>query len=157
MRGEPLMKAMKVAISDVLETMFFLPVQFAEGKYSLKEWFPDIQSVFGATLRFNGPLSGALWLVAPVSVVNEITAGFLGLRKHEINDDQRRDTIKEALNMIGGHGFSLFNSKGAFNLSIPRSIEGAVLLENTYETSSEHSILIETEHNRLAAGVVIET
>jgi CheY-specific phosphatase CheX len=156
MRRETLTKAMRAAISNVLESMFFLPVQFADSKCTLKEWFSDEQLLFGAGLSFDGSLSGSLWLAVPVSVVNEITASFLGLGKYEINDEQRRDTIKEALNMIGGHGFFLFDKKGTFTLGIPRSIEGQKLVGNTSGDSNENIILIETKQNHLAVGVIVE-
>lgn len=155
MRRKSLMKVMRAAISDVLETMFFMTVQFAESRCALKEWFPDEQSLFGATISFNGPSSGSLWLVAPVSALNEITANFLGRGKDEISDEEKRDTVKEALNMIGGHGFSLFGRKDTFALGIPNSIEGLTLIENMQGNSSKNTILIEAGHNRLAAGFVV--
>jgi hypothetical protein len=156
MRRETLMKAMMVAISNVFETMFFLPVQFAQSGCTLREWFFDRQLLFGATLSFDGPSSGLLWIAAPVSLVDEITASFLGLGRYEINDEQRGDTIKEALNMMGGNVLSLFNEEGSFALGIPRSVEGISHLENTQGDPNEHSILIETKGNRLAAGIKLD-
>jgi len=156
MPRESLTKAMTAAISNVLETMFFLPVQFAKGPNTPLEWFSDQQPLLGANLRFEGPSSGLLWMVAPVSVMNEITASFLGLGKEEINDDQRRDTIKEALNMIGGEGLALFDGKGSFALGIPQLIDGLEFLKDSQRDSREHIIFIETEHNRLASGMKFE-
>ena len=153
---ETLMKAIMAGISNVLETMFFLPVQFAEGTCSLSEWFFDNQLLVGAELSFEGPLSGSLWLLAPVAVTDEITASFLGLGKDEITEEQRADTIKEALNMIGGHGLSLFDGKGSFAVGLPRTINGLELLENTHRDSKGTIIFIETEHNRLAAGIELD-
>jgi len=153
MRRKSLMKVMRAAISDVLETMFFMTVQFGESRCTLQEWFFDKQVLFGATISFNGPSSGSLWLVAPVSALNEITANFLGRGKDEISDEEKRDTVKEALNMIGGHGFSLFGRKDTFTLGIPRSIEGLTLRENIQGNPSKHTILIAAGHNRLAAGI----
>jgi len=156
MRRKSLMKVMRAAISDVLETMFFMTVQFSENRCTLKEWFSDRKSLFGATISFKGPLSGSLWLVAPVSALNEITANFLGRGKDEISNEEKRDTVKEALNMIGGHGFSLFGRKDTFTLGIPSSIEGLTLIENIQGDSSKNAILIVAGHNRLAGGVVVD-
>ncbi|MFW6148018.1 MAG: chemotaxis protein CheX [Thermodesulfobacteriota bacterium] len=144
---------MTAAISNVLETMFFLPVQFAEGPNSPREWFSDKQSLLAAKVGFDGPSSGELWFLAPVSVMNEITASFLGLGKDEINEEQLRDTIEEALNMIAGQGLSLVDGKDSFALGIPRLTDAVEILESTQKNSAEHIIFIETGHNRLAAGV----
>jgi hypothetical protein len=156
MRRKSLMKVMRAAISDVLETMFFVTVEFAESTCTLKEWFSDKQLLFGATISFSGPSSGLLWLVAPVSALNEITANFLGRGKDEICDEEKRDTVKEALNMIGGHGFSLLGRKDTFALGIPSLIEGLTLIENMQGNSSKHTILIKAGQNRLAAGIGVD-
>lgn len=156
MDRETMTEMMKKAISNVLDTMFFQPVQFVDSKCTLKEWFSDKQSLIGATLSFNGPSVGSFYLLLPVEVAKKVTANFLGLVEEEINKEQRRDTVKEALNIIGGHMFSLFDNKGDFKLGIPELIEGNDLTENKLGDLKWDIIHIETENNRFAAGIIID-
>jgi len=156
MDRESMMKTMREAISDVLETMFFQPVEFADNNCTLQEWFYGKQPLLGATLNFNGPLAGSMYFLIPFRMAGEITANFLGLREEEINGEQKRDTIKEAINIIGGRMFSLFDKKGAFRLGIPELIEEDDLTDDKLEGIRGDIILIDTGDNHLAAGIVID-
>jgi len=90
-------------------------------------------------------------------MVTGITANFLGIEEEEINEEQKKDAVKEALNMIGGHMLSLFDKEGAFKLGIPELIEENDLAEDNLGDLKKDIILIETEENRLAAGIQFET
>ena len=151
---DALMKNMKEAISNSLETMFFLPVQFSDTECTLQAWFSDKQPLIGATLKFHGPWSGSFYLFIPVKVVNEVTGNFLGLEEEEINEEQKKDTVKEAINIIGGHMFSIFDKEGAFRLGIPEIINECDITKDKLGNMGGDAILIETEDNRLAAGII---
>ena len=58
---DALIMNMKEAISNTLETMFFLPVELPDTECNLQAWFPDKQSLIGVTLEFYGPWSGSFW------------------------------------------------------------------------------------------------
>lgn len=154
MSGE-MMKAMQQAISDVMNKMFFLPMQINEKGLALREWFSSKQPLVGATLSFTGPSSGFSYLLIPAEVAREITADFLGLDKEAINRKQETDTVKEALNMIAGHMFSQFDAEGAFQLGIPNLINESELLAGQLDNFNNGAILIETEHSHMAAGIII--
>ena len=155
MDRETMMKAMREATSNVLETMFFQPVQISDANCSLQEWFSEKRSLVGATLSFNGPSAGSFYLLLPAAMVTGITANFLGIDEEKINEEQKKDTIKEALNMIGGHIFSLFDTKGAFKLDIPEFIEENDLTEDKLGDLKGDTTLIETGENRLAVGIQV--
>ena len=155
MHKDHMMETMKKAISNVLETMFFQPVQIADTDCTLQEWFAHNRALLGATLNFKGPSSGSLYLLIPVEIISEITANFLGLREEEVNEEQKRDTIKEAVNIIGGNMLSLFDKKGAFKLGIPELMKEEELTDNKLGDLKGDFILIETEENSLAAGIAI--
>jgi CheY-specific phosphatase CheX len=157
MERKTMMEMMREAISNVLETMFFQPVQISDRTCTLQEWLFDKQSLLGATLNFNGPSAGSCYILIPIKVVTVITANFLGLEEKGINEEQRRDTVKEAINMIGGDMFSLFDKEGAFKLGIPELIEENDFNDNKLGDLRGDIILIETEDNCLAAGIEIET
>jgi len=149
-------KAMKQAISDVLNKMFFLAVQVNEKGIALNEWFSDKRQLAGATIGFTGPASGFSFLLIPEVVVREMTANFLGIAEKAVSEKQERDTVKEALNMIAGHMFSKFDEKGAFQIGIPLLINEGELLAGQFGRFNNGAIIIETEHSHMAAGIVIE-
>lgn len=156
MDRETMMKTMRQAISNVLETMFFQPVQISDKNSTLQEWFSDKESILGAALKFTGPSAGSFYVIIPVKLVAEITANFLGLEEEEINEEQIEDTLKEALNMIGGHMLSLFDKGGDISLSIPELIEDDKLKYDKLGEIKGEPLFIETEDNRLAAGIMME-
>ncbi len=153
---ETMMLNLKQAISNVLELMFFQSVQFNEQDCLLSEWMPQDQPHIGATLRFTGPVSGAYYFMVPVDMAKEITANFLGLDEDEIGDAQERDTVKEALNMIGGHMLSLMDKPEGFQLGIPEIIPEPRLDMNVYTEKMENVTLIETDKNHLAACILLD-
>lgn len=150
-----MMKAMHQAISDVMNKMFFMPMQINEKGLALREWFSDKHTLFGATINFTGPLSGYSYLLIPAEVAREITANFLGVSEKAINGKQEKDTVKEALNMIAGRMFSQFDAKGAFQIGIPELINESGFVAGQLDSFNKGAILIETEHSRMAAGIVI--
>ena len=156
MKRETLMENLRVAISNVLETMFYQPVQFLDANCTLQEWFSDKPSLFGATLSFSGPSTGLMYLLAPAQIVGEMTANFLGLKEEEINGEQKRDTLKEALNMAGGHMLSLQDKEGHFRIGLPELMDKDDVKDNRLGELEGNVILIETEDDRLAAGIVFD-
>ena len=154
MDKEKMMKTMRDSISNVLETMFYQSVQFTDSKHTLKEWFSGMHPLIGATLSFNGSPPGTFYLIFPVDLVTDITANFLGIDEEEINEGQRIDTVKEALNMIGGHMLSIIDKTGDFKLGIPELTEGDDLMENKLEDLKFDTVFIETEDNRIVSGIM---
>lgn len=155
MLKEMMMKSMEKAISKVLETMFFQPVHIHTGDCPLEEWFPENESLLGATLKFTGPFTGSSYLLIPVQAVKEMTANFLGLKEEEVDEEQDKDTVKETINMIFGYLLSLFDDEGAFKLDIPELINENNLTSDRLGDLGGDTILIKTGGNRMATGIVI--
>ncbi|MDP2862169.1 MAG: chemotaxis protein CheX [Desulfobacterales bacterium] len=151
-----MMKAMRQAISDVMNKMFFLPVQVNEKGLALREWFSNKLPLVGATINFTGSSSGYSYLLIPAGVAREMTANFLGIAEKGIDVKQERDTVKEALNMITGHMLSQFDRKGDLRIGIPQLINESDLSAGQLDGFNKGAILIETEHSHIAAGIVIK-
>ncbi|MDY7035336.1 MAG: chemotaxis protein CheX [Thermodesulfobacteriota bacterium] len=151
-----MMGTMKASIFNVLETMFFQPVQISDGNYTLDEWFSQDKTLIGATLNFSGPSAGSFYLLIPLKTAHEMTADFLGLHEEEINEEQKRDAIKEALNMIGGSMLSLMDKEGAYTLGIPALIEENDLTDNMLADLKGDILFIKTGDDHLAAGIMLE-
>lgn len=156
MEKATMIKAMKVSISNVLETMFYQMVQIVDDDCGLQTWFAHSQSLLGATLNFSGPSAGSFYILIPVDVANEITANFLGLDAGEIDAGQRTDTVKEALNMVSGGMLSIFDPKGAYKLEIPEMMTEDDLSHDKLKDLHGDVILLETEDNRLAAAIAMD-
>ena len=144
---------MKQAISNVLELMFFISIQFKEEDGPPGGWSPRDQASIMATLGFSGPVSGSYYLLIPVAMAKEITANFLGLGEEEVSTAQERDTVKEALNMIGGHMLSLADQPDGYQLGIPEIVSGAD--PNAYTGENDNTIYFEAGEHCMAAGVVL--
>lgn len=92
-------KAMKAAISEVLETMCFTDVGFqAEVSEDAMVWweaFIDVHPVpEGPCCRLRlSFVEGFAW---------ELAAGMLGMDSEKLDDDQVRDAMQELANMVAG-------------------------------------------------------
>jgi len=147
-----MLKSLKAAISDVLETMFFQSVEILERNSVINSWCEDDLPLLGASLDFHGPCDGIFYLVSPVEVIAEFTANFLGI-ENGVSDAQKEDTLKEAVNMIAGHMFSLFDKEGAYRLEIPVLMERPALGYPGNAGGGTAYLLIRTDGSLLAAGL----
>jgi chemotaxis protein CheY-P-specific phosphatase CheC len=152
MERSVLMKMMKDAIFSVLETMFFQVVQFVEDT-GIEAWFEGEQKLIGAALDFEGPFSGSFFFFVSANKASKITADFLGIETAEVDEKQREDTVKEALNMIGGNMLSRSEEKGGFRLGIPKMIQTTALTRHQFDEFDDMAILIDCEGDHLTAGL----
>ena len=156
MERDLMMKSLKDTISNVLETMFFQPLQFLDDNCTLSEWFSQGQDLYGVSLNFNGSSKGSLSLLIPFRCVTEMTANFLGLQEEEVDKEQRNDTLKEALNMIVGSMLSLMDEEGPFKLGIPQIMDENALNDKVTGDVKGDFILFETGNSHAALGFVID-
>ncbi|MBU3950062.1 MAG: chemotaxis protein CheX [Proteobacteria bacterium] len=152
MSGE-MMTAMKQAISEVMEKMFFMPVQINDKPGTLSEWFSSEEPIIGATLSFTGIQSGYSYLLIPAGAARELTANFLGYSEDTISEKHERDTVKEALNMIVGYMLSQFED--AFKLGIPQYINESDFMAKRLEGDYNGAFSVKTYGNCIAAGLIM--
>jgi CheY-specific phosphatase CheX len=155
MEEEKIRKSLTESIFDVLENMFFLPVQQSNQHMSLSDWFRKEEKLVGSELRFSGPSNGRFFLMIPLEEAQEASATFLGIEKDDVTQDQREDTIKEMLNMIGGRTLSGFDKEGVFHLELPEYVGDDPLMA-LKDRDEAIFILLETDKSHLAAGVIFE-
>jgi len=137
-----------------METMFFLPVQFLDGRRSIQEWFSGEDKVMEAFIDFEGPRSGRVFLLVPDPTVNEMAANFLGLDEDEVSEEHAQDTLKETINMMTGRMLSIADRKARCALRIPRFAGEWNSADPEKGKSSGVLLLFETGKHHLAAGVV---
>lgn len=117
-----LMTAMMGSISEIFETMFFLPLEFPEDIRAEERLGSSEKGVLTCMIRFKGHLTGNLFLIIPASLSIQLTADFLGEEIDTLSKDQIIGTIKEIINMIAGNAFLKYDDNMVFDLGIPEMI-----------------------------------
>jgi CheY-specific phosphatase CheX len=113
------MEATKISISEVLETMFFLPIDRTEiveieaFRSALNENLELVE------VEFSGIFSGSVLLLIPDDLALFLTASFLGSIEEKVLPTHIAETKKEIVNMIAGNTLANFNDQVVFDLGIP--------------------------------------
>ena len=89
-------------------------------------------------------------------MAEEISANFLGMGEEEITEEQTGDTIKEALNMIGGDLLSSLDKDGALKMGIPEPVQGSSLAHHMLRGLEGDILLIRTGETHMAVGMKIK-
>lgn len=156
MNKKVLTSAMKNSISDVLGTMFFLPVDFDDSVSIIESWNLNKDKIIAAKLNFDGPLKGYCIFYIPEKLAVSITADFMGKGKGVISSNQMKETVKEITNMIAGNMFSLFDSEAVFNLGLPELVGLDDFHKVLSGSENKISISIETPEDNLAFQVYVK-
>jgi len=149
---QQMMTILRQAISNVLETMFFLPVQIVEDNSMRDNWLQS-KKLWHVAVRFNGPVSGSFFLLVPAKMVREITANFLGLDETEVEPGQEADTVKEALNMIGGYVLSQVEKADDFQIGLPEIVGSGQADLCRLQLEPHNTVMVETDEDHLAVGI----
>jgi len=152
-----LKKAIMSSISDVLETMFFMVIEFDE-KGSLTEC--DIignKNITGVMLDFTGRIMGKFLLWVPEDQLRSMAADFMGIAPDSIIDEHTSGTIKEVVNMIVGNTFGIYDDKVEFKLGIPELIKKGNTEKMINEKGSEEIFIkVNTSDSFIATKVIIQ-
>ncbi|MBW2066957.1 MAG: chemotaxis protein CheX [Deltaproteobacteria bacterium] len=109
----------------------------------------------GARLRVNGDEAATLHLIVPDELADRITADFLGLGDNRPDEEQKQDTIKEALNMIGGYMFSVQDKNASFELGIPEPLAQRELSPEGLSALKGNRVLVDTGTYPMAVAIDI--
>lgn len=113
-------EAMKASISEVLEQMFFMPIDFvAPDKVGAEQ---HGEEMVAAKIGFNGVPGGTLMLLIPLALAQSVTADFLGTLPQNLSVDQVTGTVLEMTNMLAGSTLSIYDHQALFDLQIPELI-----------------------------------
>ena len=137
-----LKEAMKDSISEILETMFFMPIEFSDKTDLAQIKDSGKLPLLSARLDYQGAISGSFFVLAPKPLVEELAANLLGLEKEEVSTEHAEATLKELLNMVAGKTFSLYDSQLVFDLSVPEMIEAEAIMRSAGEESDQAVTLI---------------
>jgi len=138
-----LMKAMMTSISEVMETMFFLPVEFGT-ELTFAEFGMNNKKNMACRLAFAGDTSGCLILVAPENLIAEMAENFMGESREHLTEEHLSGTLTEMLNMVCGNALSKTDSKVPFELGIPEVIDESEISKKDIFT------IVETTESKMA-------
>lgn len=125
MEKKNLFQAMKISISEVLETMFFLPIDRTEIVAADAYDKALIDSAELVEVEFNGVFSGSFVLLIPDDLALFLAASFLGRIEEKVLPAHISETKKEIVNMIAGNTLANFNDQVVFDLGIPEIVNAA--------------------------------
>jgi chemotaxis protein CheY-P-specific phosphatase CheC len=157
MESKALITAMKISISDVLETMFFLPLDFSDATNAQELWGDEKDQMIAAKLNFDGPFSGHAVSYIPKKLAASVTADFIGKDEKSISHEHINGTVKEIINIVVGNILSNLDPKKVFNLSVPELIGFDENRIDPAESKQEIFIGIDTLENHMAFQMVIDT
>ncbi len=142
--------AMKDSIFNVLEQMFFLPVDVQETDGTGDEdAVPTNTSLITAGVGFHGPSDGMFMLSIPAELATSMAVDFLGVSPETISSEQIVGTVKEMINVLAGSTLSAYEPESAFNLQIPEIIAASHPTKSDPEPGGSILLLIETPDNRM--------
>ena len=137
-----LMTMMMTSISEVLETMFYLPVEFRKNLSS--EQIEEIKNEInlGCRLKSTGSLSATFQLFIPNPLLLNMTENFMGEDPENCTQEYLTGTLKETLNMIIGNALKSITKKPPPKLDIPEIIDIS-------DMGSDTLIIIETTNGTM--------
>lgn len=120
-----MVKAMKASIFEVLEQMFFMPIDVVEAESEKTPSARGNGRTYVARVGFDGPAPGIFRLEIPTALAASIAADFLGAIEEELSVEEITGTVKEMLNMLAGNSLSAYDPQSSFNLQIPELVESS--------------------------------
>lgn len=126
-----LMTQITVSISEVMETMFYIPVEPRDGNITIEDsGLLESVRAEAATITFHGSFSGTIDLIIPETLLIIMAENFMGESRHHLTEEHLEGTLKETLNMLAGNTFSKIDNRSSFCLGIPE-IKRSGIKENS--------------------------
>jgi len=155
---EKMKTAMRISISEVLETMFFMSIEFES--LPSPESMEKLSSVNTLTCRldFKGIFSGYFLLSIPEKLLYNMSEDFLGMSESDITHKHIHGTISELINMVVGNTFSHYDNNLEFELDIPQILDSNPT-HGECEGSDDNDIfqIIETVDNVMGIKICIKS
>ena len=150
--------AMTASISKVLETMFYMSLEFNDGDTLEAGVIKRAKKTIACRIDFEGKFSGYFILFIPEKLLFDMTESFMGLDRNDITDEHSSGIIKETINMLAGSTLSGFDDKIVFQLSIPEIVDTGKAAESRKGQGEEEIVVVtETIEGHLALKAVIES
>jgi CheY-specific phosphatase CheX len=150
-----LTEAMKASISEVLEQMFFMPIDFVAPDAAPSDPQSGSAAII-AKLGFSGPYSGTFMLQVPAVLGQSVSADFLGIAAPRLSSEQVTGTVLEMVNMLAGGTLSIYDSHALFDLQMPELICTHDVHALTAEAPDGILLRIQTPESRMTFQLIIQ-
>ncbi len=139
-----LMEQTATSTSEVMETMFFLPVEQNPGISIEESGLCGPEEVRAAGISFSGAVSGRIRIFIPKTLLRMMAGNFMGLNTEEVSTEDTAGTLTETLNMIAGNALRKIDDRASSHLGLPEPIDPLELRK------AEAPVIFETIGGRLA-------
>ncbi len=150
-----LKKMMTTSISEVLETMFYMALEFEDYESLDSCGILHEENVRVCRLVFSGTFSGHFSIFIPEKVLITMAVDFMGEDKENITREHSDGIIKEVINMVAGNMFAAYDNQVEFQLGIPEIIDTETFLAKITKAPPKNLILAESIEGYL--GFTIKT
>lgn len=148
--------AMTASISEVLETMFYMPLEFEDIGDPENRGLFDMSDLRACRLEFKGNISGYVVMMIPENLLVSMAVDFMGEEKKNITRVHSDGIIKEVSNMVLGHMLSNMDDKSDFHLGIPTVIEDRSFVADIRKNIPECHVLAESIEGLLLSVLVLD-
>ncbi len=156
MMMKDLKAAMAASISEVLETMFYMPLEFEGTGDPVKRGFFDMADIRSCRLTFKGALNGTMVIIIPESLLVPMAVDFMAEEKENIARIHTDGILKEILNMVLGHMLSSLDARSDFHLGIPELLEDDSLIRAFRDSLPECHVLVESVDGLILCILVLD-
>jgi chemotaxis protein CheY-P-specific phosphatase CheC len=156
MKIADLKAAMTASISEVLETMFYMPLEFEDIGDPESRGLFDLSDLRVCRLEFKGKLNGSVVMLVPENLLVSMAVDFMGENKENITRVHTDGIIKEAANMIVGHMLSNLDDKSDFHLGIPSVIDEREYIDVVRKKIHDCYVLAESIEGLLLSVLILE-
>ncbi len=146
---------MTTSISEVLETMFFMALEFDDYATLEDSGLLNEDNVRSCILSFNGDFSGHFTIFIPETILVTMAIDFMGEEKENITREHSDGIIKEVINMVAGNMFAALDNQAEFDLGIPEMVDSGSFLSEIAKSQPKDLVLAESIDGHL--GFAIET
>jgi len=148
--------AMTTSISDVLETMFYMPLEFEDTGDPESRGIFDTGDLRVCKLDFKGSMSGYLVMMIPETLLVSMAVDFMGEERENIVRMHTDGIIKEVVNMVLGHMLSNIDEKNDFHLGIPQILEDRSIVQGIRKQLPECCVFAESIEGLLLSALVLD-
>ncbi len=142
MKKAMMKKAIMNSISDILETMFYMSIEFKEIQGFMED-FSQSDEIILSSIIFKGSISGEFHIYISLESLSCMAENFMGVDYESLTEDYITGIIKEFVNMLAGSTLSSLDNREKFQLSIPEIKRKAVF--DPKEISCENNIVLLAE------------
>lgn len=147
--------AMKDSISEVLEQMFFLPIDFMDPEQSPENENTKDGGMMTTRIGFSGTPSGLFLLTMPEGLASAVTADFMGVLPETLSREQITGTLMEMINMLAGNTLSAYAPQAVFDLQIPEMLAAPGADPDATDKGQCIDIGIQTLESRMSLQLIV--